>query len=69
MNQYTVREADVADRKDFARLYWKVFEPHLKFEEVLKKDLVNEWNRNDLNEWAYVAEMDGMIRSNDISIR
>ncbi len=64
MAQYTVREADVAEKKDFARLYWKVFEPHLKFEEVLAKDLVNEWNRNDLQEWAYVAEMDGMIRSN-----
>ena len=64
MNQYNVREAVITDKEDFARLYWKVFEPHLEFEEVLKKDLVNEWNRNELNEWAYVAEMDGMIRSN-----
>ncbi|MHA1907976.1 MAG: GNAT family N-acetyltransferase [Candidatus Thorarchaeota archaeon] len=64
MKQFSVREADISEKEGFARLFWKVFEPELPFEDVLKKDLVDDWNRNDLQEWAYIAEMDGMIRSN-----
>jgi predicted acetyltransferase len=64
MNQFSVRDADATDREGFARLYWKVFEPDLPYEDVLEKDLVNDWNDRGLDERACVAEMDGMIRSN-----
>ncbi|TFF91762.1 GNAT family N-acetyltransferase, partial [Candidatus Thorarchaeota archaeon] len=50
-----IRQAREADRESAMRVLWKAFEATTDFQEMLKEEWVERWNRPDDDNWAYVA--------------